>query len=149
MMELELKHLASYLPYKLNIIITSNQDRNLKGEMKFLENDYIGVNVGIKQTLKMQKCISHIKPILRPLSDLTKEIEVNGEKFVPNDLLDVDSCGVWINDANNQVMISQIDCHSIYAIDIYNNIIQKLLEWHFDIFWLIPNGLAIDINTLK
>jgi hypothetical protein len=30
--------------------------------------------------------IEKIKPILRPLSDLTKEIEVNGEKFIPIEL---------------------------------------------------------------
>ena len=28
-----------------------------------------------------------IQPILLPLSDLTKEIEVNGEKFLPIDIL--------------------------------------------------------------
>jgi hypothetical protein len=27
-------------------------------------------------------------------------------------------------------------------------IMQKLLEWHFDIFGLIKEGLAIDINTI-
>ena len=27
--------------------------------------------------------------------------------------------------------------------------VQKLLEWHFDVFGLIEQGLAIDINTIK
>jgi hypothetical protein len=27
--------------------------------------------------------------------------------------------------------------------------VQKLFEWHFDVFGLISKGLAIDINTLK
>jgi hypothetical protein len=90
-----------------------------------------------------------IIPYKRPLSDLTKEIEVNGEKFVPMERLEIDSSDVWINDVNNQVMISQKHCHSIYAIDVYYNIIQELLEWHFDVFGLIGAGLAIDINTLN
>ena len=29
------------------------------------------------------------------------------------------------------------------------DILQKLLEWHFDIFALIKNNLAIDINILE
>ena len=27
--------------------------------------------------------------------------------------------------------------------------VVKLFEWHFDVFGLIPEGLAIDINTLE
>jgi hypothetical protein len=27
--------------------------------------------------------------------------------------------------------------------------VEKLLEWHFDIYGLIEAGLAIDINTLE
>ncbi len=37
-------------------------------------------------------------------------------------------------------------------LDILENrykVVKKLFEWHFDIFGLIPAGLAIDINTLK
>jgi len=72
--------------------------------------------------------------VLRPLSDLTKEIEVNGEKFVP---------------------IKKIK--EMYPLDTFSStsniaqwsfrVVQKLLEWHFD-YGLIENDLAIDINTL-
>ncbi len=27
-------------------------------------------------------------------------------------------------------------------------VMEKLFEWHFDVFKLIPEGLALDINTL-
>lgn len=76
-----------------------------------------------------------IKPILRPLSDLTKEIEVNGEKFVPQDKmkhLDLE----WLINSDNLIMKTN-----------YEDVL-KLLEWHFDIFELIKDKLAIDINTL-
>ena len=69
-------------------------------------------------------------PILRPLSDLPKEIEVNGEKLVT---LDYFACFLEF-----EYGINSIDYK--YA--------QKLFEWHFDVFGLIDKGLAIDINTL-
>jgi hypothetical protein len=91
----------------------------------------------------------------RPLSDLTKEIEVNGEKFVPME---------WM-EKNIHKMVSfyePIDKSSEIEIDIMTEdysqrislydgfrVIQKFQEWHFDYQRLIENGLAIDINTLQ
>jgi hypothetical protein len=110
------------------------------------------------------------KPILRPLSDLTKEIEVNGERFVPIiKIVDPD------NDHNDWIKMKveiynpfpKMDMHHKYYRVIHNELgdiisinpknitalsffmVDKLLEWHFDIFNLIPNNLALDINTLK
>lgn len=84
--ELTLEHLSGYLPY------------GLKAEMLDYKSDYVGrqydVIIGVHQWSKngdwclltdggSKPSFNHIKPILRPLTDLTKEIEVNGEKFVP------------------------------------------------------------------
>lgn len=145
-MKLELKHLAPYLPYGLKI--------NINGMETTL--------TGIKQTYRDSLLINHSfmvwesltenkKPILRPLSDLTKEIECNGEKFTPiyklrkygfytvkNDdyfIRREGSFGGWSGFEN---------CESLPFF-----IIQLFLEWHFDVFGLIDAGLAIDINTLK
>ena len=77
-MKLELKHLAPYLPYGLKLIgdIDNNPidkyDISTDGWLCYITN-----NGGGKGR------ISGYKPILRPLSDLTKEIEINGNKFVP------------------------------------------------------------------
>ena len=125
-MELELKHLASYLPYNLKGLSTFLGERNIYTIAPDNVMSCLGKNAGIK-------------PILRPLSDLTKDIEVNGEKFVSIEKLD---------------KIESDVCS--YSIDYYINHtkrlpyyrVQKLLEWHFDIFGLIENNLAIDINTL-
>lgn len=71
---MKIKHLASYLPYELNFIDIST---NEKYELINLaaRKDTIFINgVNLTRDLKL---------ILRPLSDLTKEIEVNGEKFIP------------------------------------------------------------------
>lgn len=67
-MKLELKHLAAYLPYELKM--------------------YYETLLGVKRHWILrcgtisEAIVYQNKPILRPLSDLTKEIEVNGEKFV-------------------------------------------------------------------
>ena len=66
-MKLELKHLAGYLPYGL--------------KYKDIPKGFDGIRELDIKTFDW--CLENGKPILRPLSDLTKEIEVNGEKFVP------------------------------------------------------------------
>lgn len=95
------------------------------------------------------KYLQYIKPILRPLSDFTKEIEVNGQKFVPIDKLSElhsdyvvkqDGCWFFIEDKCDTNYI-ELSTSGIW--------VQKLFEWHFDLHNLIKNGLAIDINTLN
>jgi|SRR6478736_318548 len=73
---LELKHISPYLPYGLRIA-----NKSLKGHILktyFMEEDNHN-DCGITNVIYGANQI----PILRPLSDLTKEIEVNGEKLVP------------------------------------------------------------------
>jgi len=83
-MKLELKHLAGYLPYGLKVIFESKGGRILEvtglrmAGVSEQTSKLIYFN-SISETLN----IEYFKPILRPLSDLTKKIEVNGEKFVP------------------------------------------------------------------
>jgi hypothetical protein len=126
-MKLELKHLAGYLPYELRVL---NKD---------IGGSYI-LSVGlIEQTIDFPEVF---KPILRPLSDLTKEIEVNREKFVP--LLTVNHNGLVFT-LNNQF---KIEGAYYDVIEMPFDFVQQLQEWHFDIYGLIDAGLAIDINTL-
>lgn len=82
--------------------------------------------------------LDQIKCYKRPLSDLTKEIEVNGEKFVPINKMPSN----WQRYTNNE-----IQAHNIQALNYRT--FQLLLEWHFDVFGLIEKGLAIDFNTLQ
>lgn len=73
------------------------------------------------------------KPLLRPLSDLYKEIEINGDKFVPIEKLNI-PYQLMINKNNIQNMPYKT--------------VEKFLEWHFDLFNLIERGLAIDLNSI-
>ena len=137
-MKLELKYLASYLPYGLNIkdvkhgsvfealhfITTPNQDFSLfKGNFDQLTND------------------KYLKPVLFPLSSLTKEITINGETFVP--IYKIYEFEQWDTDELYEI----INNGTIEGIYNDLNLIpyshaEKLFEWKIDVFGLIDAGLA-------
>lgn len=121
-MKLELKHLAGYLPYGL--------------KYKDIPKGFDGIRELDIQTFNW--CLENGKPILHPLSDLTKEIEINGEKFVPVvEIMKIKDNGDWLG-----VQHKKIEENPFYVV-------KKLQEWHFDIDDLIGKKLAIDINTLE
>lgn len=141
-MKLELKHLAPYLPYGLQIFDTSQEECIFcLNEWLFREKQF--VKPFFKNHLEQFLNDDSLKPILRPLSDLTKEIEVNGEKIVPFK---------WFNFINSDIdfetQIIALSNNLKWLDSTYYGIIEKLFEWHFDVFGLIPLNLAIDVNTL-
>jgi hypothetical protein len=84
-MELEIKHLATYLPYGLKLQYVVREKVEKTGIIKSIshnEDETHPTRVSIS-AMYNEEHIWMFKPILRPLSDLTKEIEYNGEKFVP------------------------------------------------------------------
>lgn len=88
---------------------------------------------------------SKFKPILRPLTDLTKPIEHKEEKFVPIEKLQEMNDGGYIYIQDDDIGIGY-DC--VYYISDALNFLSLLIEWHFDIAGLIEKGEAIDVNTL-
>jgi hypothetical protein len=134
-MKLELKHLAPYLPYELHGIIF------------YTKTDFEKTKLCIKDGLNNEADIAswllgsyQVKPILRPLADLNSLIEVNNRKFYPIDeLAEID-----------EVVVLQ------YSFEFFETsmkhlphwIVQQLLEWHFDVFGLIEQGLAISIHDV-
>lgn len=139
MEKLELKHLAGYLPYGLKAKDINTKEVRIVTLFHFTyDMNTVGYNHLLHEGLLLSK---HL-PILRPLSDLTKEIELNGEKFVP------------INELKSQCSYAvgcELDKFIVYKNygDMHYWIIKKLYEWHFDIHGLIEKGLAIEINTLN
>lgn len=99
--------------------------------------------------------VSCVMPILRPVSDLTKEIEHKGEKFVPAEWFEIsddNNLSLEFDYGNiklisNLTSISKNNCHHDINYLPFQ-VVQKLNEWHFDIAGLIEKGEAIDINTL-
>jgi len=73
---LTLADLAPYLPYGLKVVSKiNNYSYTLLGACKD--------EILIQDDLNGWYATNIFKPILRPLSDLTKDIEHNGERFVP------------------------------------------------------------------
>ena len=150
-MKVELKHLAGYLPYGLKAVKLyrpHGQENKVKEsiiEIKglFIDSDSLRfvANMGYDNY-----CDSSFKPILRPLSDLTEEIEHNGESFIPID---------WLEDKYYTLSLHK-ECERLleeYGHLWFNQmshlLVIHLYEWHFDVHNLIPNGLAININDLN
>ena len=169
-MKLELKHLAPYLPY--DIKFTQNEmEYTAFGYATSWYNEngstYIKGRYLIPSKVYPDNVFTHsfiidcIKPILRPLRDLTIEIEHNGEKFIPIDWFKPDDSEMSCNflQERDKELIEAILHISMYDISVYEGnidinllpyfVMEKLFEWHFDILGLIIEGLATDINTLK
>jgi len=175
-MKLKIEHLAPYLPYGLKLNIQTRRNGEHQGTYIMSAENIYDVISSVNKKVENKSYY----PILRNLSDLTKEIEVNGEKFVPMvELakianLDItkyslgeyngDTYGILCDIKNDD----DIDTHEVLGFDlisgfghhykpsknftIVNNQLQlwnKLFEWHFDIFGLIQNNLAIDLNSLN
>lgn len=161
-MELQLKHLAVYLPYGLKVSIMGelkepDSHEPIVFELVGLDTNYVEYHE-IGRSVTEQAVFSDCFLILRPLSDLTKEIEVNGKKFVPIERLAKLAYGNFVYNEikfnENEAWISVTDSQNRYGYSVSKdvNLLKydvaiKLLEWHFDIHGLIEKGLAIDINT--
>ncbi|WON94737.1 hypothetical protein [Sphingobacterium sp. UGAL515B_05] len=129
---LTLEHIAPYLPYGIRVKV-GKTERNLTAVS--LDSTFVFVSAWKGSREKEMVSIEEIKPILRPLSDLTKVIEHNGERFVP-----VVNLG-W--NSYDHILKSGT------CINISYEYMVKLFKWHFDVFGLIEKGLAIDINSIE
>lgn len=130
-MELELKHLAPYLPYNLECKVCGDYNNDCESDglktfkiVGIVDDEIITQKEGYISNIENE--IEDIFPILRPLSDLT-------EKYVSSQLIEN------YNSCSNRDIKKCLDYDSL----------TYLLSLHFDIFGLIENNLAIDINTLK
>jgi hypothetical protein len=126
-MKLELKHLAGYLPYGLKVQYVCSYNDSLK--VKDLE--IYNVNYSL---------LKQYKPILRPLSYLTKQKVLDMIEY--SDFEDI----YFNGNPSDLIFVNTED--NTYLSDILKNT-EFLFKNHFDVYGLIEAGLAIDINTLK
>lgn len=138
---LELKHLAPY--FNCNAQYKNTLSNTLH---------YLTVYAYANYTKLFRE--GKYKPILRPLSDLTKEIEVNGERFIPLQVFKKINKTISFYQPLSKDMDLQIDIETenySQSIDLFEGylVTQKLFEWHFDVFNLIEKGLAVDINEIN
>lgn len=159
-MKLELRHLAPYLLHRLKAKNCFNEIVEVKGIQFGNESCNNVLWTFVKNGDYLQGYLYQCKPILRPLSDLTKKIEHNGKRFVPIDWL-FENVNEKLRFSDDRFMdyddgkSKDILHYSIYdvfsdsiTIDEILILTNKIFEWHFDVFSLIEKGLAIDINTL-
>ncbi|MCT4190248.1 hypothetical protein HZP50_07050 [Elizabethkingia anophelis] len=162
--KLELKDIAPYLPFKVKVQIT---DGYYDGKFKILSGvQYDGLlNLGKGGRFGfIEREYHQVKLLLRPMSDLTKEITHNGETFIPIARLlrmkfpDEPLIGRYsiIKVSKSGYPRAYFEFMAtkeirIYPFELFNTpywIIQKLQEWQFDTEKLIERGLAIDLNEV-
>lgn len=166
-MELELKHLAPYLPYGLKMyyydpVVKISYIKSLTG----VDVDCIRIN-GDVEYIPID-----YKPILSPMSDLIKPVlskviyrePLRHLKHGGTDLdqlrISSDCCGeIEYSCCDNEGHETRYNVKEMTFTQRFNGDTRyyknqyesmcRLFEWHFDVFGLIEKGLAIDINTLK
>lgn len=140
-MKLEKKHICPYLPYELEIQTVIKGSFTTESPRTIIETlKYNDINSLLVKRYRVISC----KPILRPLSDLLLVPE--GETDTHYDIIQQDICSLFEINAKelyvHTYLTARVEISKSY--EIY----QYLFENHFDVFGLIDEGLAIDINTL-
>jgi len=127
-MKLELHHITPYADKA--VFGTFNGVRDILTDIDFVNGIVSSLNNGSVE-------LKNFKLELISLSDLTKEIDKD------EDVTFLD----WIESEYEIDVLAFIDAYGIEKLPY--EVMEYLFEWHFDIFNLIENNLAIDINTIK
>ena len=146
--KLELKDIAGYLPYELKVI-----------EYVFSEIHTIKLDI-IKNLF-----LDRVKPILRPLPDLYKEITNNGsEQFIPIvELAKIAfpnikwklASGMCVNENLEAFEFDEgyfySECRNVKNIAVHSQyqLFDKLHEWKIDYRGLIDACLAVSVYDLS
>lgn len=163
MEKLELHHISPYLPYGLKFINPEHKHLiPIPMEIISVEN-FHEKGVYVKSQIDgdfhystWTKNFGYM-PILRPLSDLAKEIEhisstielePSLQKIKPNELFKKHWHLTIREDGLFSVNNGDGTCTGFKYMSSRYDVLLLLFEWHFDVFGLIEKGLAIDINTL-
>jgi len=137
--KLEIRHLAGYLPYELKGLIeySDNSTEICTLWIRDWYNNKCDIDSFLNGTYP-------VKPILHPLSDLTKEITHKGETFVSMEQVKwfMPNTPSWDN-------IKDFTYPDLSQTIIEHCVFDKLTEWMFDVYGLIDQGIAIDVNTLS
>lgn len=126
--KLELKHLAPYLPYGLNVKLEFMEDSNIPW---YYEDKEIFILEGMMLdwwNSDGKRDITKITPILRPLSDFN-DSEADKEIFETGNYY------------------TSVKLNSCMDLPYWET--QILLKYHFDVFGLIDKGLALSSIDTK
>ena len=132
--DLLLKDLCARLPYGVIVNVRGfDYDYNDK-----LTQIYKGIGCSIQVTNNMPYNIEQVKPYLFPLSSMTEE----QKKFFKNRPIFLDY--------ENELVVKEdfFGNNQFTMLDDWMEVILWLIKNHFDIYGLIPMGLAIDATGL-
>lgn len=132
MKNLEAKHLAPYLPYGLKVLY---EDTNKQYPL-VIHNPTVSMIAGFNITEVLNEPM--IKPLLRRMSDFDK---VHNDFDLSTDFETAYYSGTGLE----AVFVNTSD--KTYLSDIIT-VSTFLFENHFDVFGLIEQDLAIDINAI-
>jgi len=132
-MKLEIKHLSPYLPYGLKIA-----NKSIKKSEGILSVYIMEINNDNDKGIENVLFGANQIPILRPLSDLTKEEKKEMHSRHPN----LPNYQEFYEEFVNEKGLNLSETIIEYAA------MEFLIENHFDVFGLIEKGLAININEL-
>lgn len=142
-MDLQIKHLAPYLQYELDVIIDGQSNPEKLTGLYYSVSDL--PKIFALTPYKDYISLKDIKPVLRPLKDLTEIIKGKGVSYTSYLWYEVISTD---NDSfNKDEFYENCELGMVEFLPIM--VYEHLIKWNFDIFKLIPKGLAIDINTLS
>lgn len=130
-MKLEIKHLAPYLPYELKGFCTDDlQGVEIMNGLQKISDSCIEV-ISDKEPMDLV----YFKPILFPLSSLTKEITINGEKIKIIDKIEI------LTDKNHfEYILRFLDVDSYEILPYW--VMELLFSYKIDVFGLVELGLA-------
>ncbi len=148
-MKLELKHIKGYLDTGLKLLI--------KDEVYIMKSCFNGTSGQLLLSTTKQVWINNfpkisinpnsndVKPLLCPLSGLTKEIE---QHFKGQFTFAMERGKLILNEWRENKEDLWMSYNGTYESYPYN-VVEWLFSKHADVYGLIEVGLVTDINTLK
>ena len=151
-MELQIKHLTPYLGHDLKFLDLYNKEITTLTSI----NKKIMSLGDCKQVVELNGYMYDLEdlheqylPIFRPILDFNKTIEHDGYVLELLYELENDKNIEWFDEDQAWSYLLKYE-HKIESTDfIPYGIMEKLFEYHFDVFGLIEKGLAVDINTIN
>jgi hypothetical protein len=141
--EITLKDLAAYLPYGLKYQLHGNFPIK-EGEENYITD--ISEISPFDNTLKKVLFWNTCKPILRPISEVDTDIMHKGKKVnVLNIMCDYWECE-WNGVTNEFELPFKNLTIEFSSHELPYMLVDILLEYHFDVFGLIDDNLAIPVT---
>ncbi len=143
MKDLEIKDIAGYFPYNLRFInLNRNMPYHINGISINYEIEYVDEN-----NYHTHEYLAFCKPILRPMSDLTKPIKIegynNGEEFVPL----IEMAKIAAGCLNKEG--SSWEIYEKYELVAQNKITNSNEKFLFYLEWRLTGGFKLTFESIE